>query len=329
MPITRLWPGGNVAAMPVDVIEDALALLRSHYLFPEKAVAAAKAIRDRRDAGDYQDLTEDALAERLSTLLYEVSADKHLKIRIRHAELREALTESDKPAVEAEWERLTDHGIAKVERLGGNIGYLDIRYATDPRFGGAAVAAAMQLVAHTGALIIDLRKNTGGEPDGVTFWHSYLFPDSKTHLHDVHHGMIGKIRQYWTLPYVPGERYLDRAVYLLIGEKTFSAGETFSYILKAQGRATLIGQTTRRGAHPTEAFPLTPTLEITIPFARSSNPVTGTNGEGTGVEPDITVPAEEAFTVAYQRALRHCLTTATSPLVLAEIRKVLAGQSHR
>ncbi|HEX6684377.1 MAG TPA: S41 family peptidase [Candidatus Limnocylindrales bacterium] len=124
---------------------------------------------------------------------------------------------------------------------------------------------------------------------------------------------------------MPGERYLDRPVYVLISEKTFSGGEEFCYNLKALGRATLIGQTTRGGAHPTEAIPLTETLEITLPFARAINPVTGTNWEGTGVEPDITVPSEQALTVAYHKALQHCLTTATSPMVLDEIRGVLGS----
>jgi C-terminal processing protease CtpA/Prc len=314
-----------VGHMSTDVIEQALGLLCDKYIFPEKAAAAAVAIRARRDAGGYEGLTDEALAERVTAHLYEVCADKHLRLRIRDEEMPPQLSEAEQLAVMLEWSRLANYGIAKVERLAGNIGYLDIRHVTEPRAGGPAITAAMQLVAHTGALIIDLRENRGGVPDGVAFWLSYLFPDSETHLNDIYDGRSGLTRQYWTLPYVPGQRYLDRPVYALISEETFSGGEEFCYNLKTQGRATLVGQTTRGGAHPCEALPLTPTLEITLPFARAINPVTGTNWEGTGVEPDITVPAEDAFKVAYQKALQHCLTTATTPTVLAEIRAALAG----
>ena len=169
----------------------------------------------------------------------------------------------------------------------------------------------------------------GGVPDGVAFWHSYLFPDSETHLNDIYDGTTGQTRQYWTFAFVPGERYLDRPVYALISGDTFSGGEEFCYNLKTQGRATLIGQTTRGGAHPVTAFPLasTASLEITVPFARAVNPITTINWEGTGVEPDIAVPAEEAFAVAYEKALRHSLTATASERLLAEIREMLANRA--
>jgi C-terminal processing protease CtpA/Prc len=312
--------------MLVDVIENALNLFCAKYIYPEKAAAAAQAIRARRDAGEYQDLDEKQLAERLTAELYEVCADKHLTVRLRPPDLEAALTEAEVEAAQLEWERQHNYGVAKVERLEGNVGYLDIRFVTDPRDGGPAITAAMQLVAHTDALIIDLRRNRGGEPDGVAFWHSYLFPDSKTHLNDIYDGNTGETRQYWTFPFVPGVRYPDNPVYALIGGGTLSAGEEFCYNLKALGRATLIGQTTWGGAHPTEAFPLTGTLMITVPYARAINPVTATNWEGTGVEPDIKVPSEDAFTVAYEKALKHCLTTATSPWAVTEIREALEKQ---
>jgi C-terminal processing protease CtpA/Prc len=112
---------------------------------------------------------------------------------------------------------------------------------------------------------------------------------------------------------------------VLTSAVTFSGGEEFAYNLKAQDRATLIGQTTGGGAHPIEIVPLTPPLDIFVPVARSINPVTATNWEAAGVEPDVEVPAEDAFTVAYQLALRHALTTVSAPPTLAEIRAALAG----
>ena len=73
-------------------------------------------------------------------------------------------------------------------------------------------------------------------------------------------------------------------------------------------------------------MPISATLEVTVPFARSVNPVTGTNWEGTGVIPDVAVPAEQAFDVAYGQALRHVLTLSVPPPLLDEAREALAAR---
>ena len=42
---------------------------------------------------------------------------------------------------------------------------------------------------------------------------------------------------------------------------------------------------------------------VRVPFARSINPITKTNWEGTGVVPDIAVSADAALDEAHRRAL--------------------------
>lgn len=318
--------GTRAAGGTAALIDDALIVLCGRYVFPDRAAAAADTIRARRADGGYDGLDEQALADRLTADLFAVCADKHLRVRVRDGQLPASPTDAEFEAAWHEQLRLNNYGIARVERLDGNVGYLDLQQITDASVGGRAIGAAMELVSHTDALIIDLRRNRGGSPDGVILWNSYLFPDGSTHLNDIYDGASGKTRQYWSLAHLPGARYLSRPVYVLTSERTFSGGEEFCYNLKAQRRATLVGQTTRGGAHPTKIFPLSPTLEITVPIARSINPVTGTNWEGTGVEPDVVVPAAEAFAVAYREALRDVLTAATSPAVLTEARDALAAQ---
>jgi C-terminal processing protease CtpA/Prc len=311
------------ASMSVDLVEKALELLCGKYIFADRAQEAADGIRRRLAAGDYDRLDEEALGERLTAELFEVCQDRHLRVRTRAEDVREALTESELEAVWREQQRLSNYGIARVERLDGNVGLLDLRTVTSAGVGGRAIVAAMELVSQTHALIVDLRRNRGGSPDGAVFWTSYFFPDGETHLNSIYDGATGRTRQYWSHAWLPGERYLDRPVYLLTSETTFSAGEEICYNLKAQGRAVLVGETTRGGAHPTEAFPITPTFEITVPVARAVNPVTGGNWEGVGVEPDVAVSAREAFDVAYRRALQHVLAGDTAPAVLAEARSAL------
>jgi hypothetical protein len=222
--------------------------------------------------------------------------------------------------------RLDNFGIRRVERLDGNVGYLDLRRVAVAANAGPAIAAAMELVAGTYALIIDLRHNGGGAPDGVALWCSYLLTEEPVHLNDIFHRDTGETRQFWALPYVPGTRYVDRPVYLLTGPRTFSGGEELCYNLQALGRAELIGETTGGGAHPTRGFRISPAVHIGIPFARSVNPVTGTNWEGTGVVPDVAVPEAEAYDVAYAKALRHVLDLDdVAPRVADEARDTLAG----
>ncbi len=283
-------------------------------------------IRQRQAGGAYDGLPEAQLADRLTAELFEVCADKHLRVRIRAAELQaRGMTEQDAVAAWREFLRSTNYRISRVERLEGNVGYLDLRGIASSQEGGPAIAAAMELVSQTDALIVDLRKNRGGSPDGVIFWCSYFFKDDETHLNSIYSAATKQTRQYWSLAWVPGKRYLDKPVYVLTSDFTFSAGEEFCYNLQAQKRAVLIGETTRGGAHPTESFPITETLEITVPNARSINPVTATNWEGVGVKPDLEVPAEEAFLLAYQTALDHVIETTQSASVKEEAQMTRSG----
>jgi len=140
----------------------------------------------------------------------------------------------------------------------------------------------MELVAGTYALIIDLRRNGGGSLEGVIFWCSYLVDERPTHLNDIFRADTGETHQFWALPYVPGPRYLDRPVYVLTSQRTFSGGEDFAYTLQALARAQVIGETTGGGAHPTRPFPISAAVHMAVPFARSINPVTGTNWQSIG-----------------------------------------------
>jgi len=325
---------GSLAAEQMsgrEIVTTALALLRANYVFPELADRAATAVEARLAAGEYDHLDEITLTELVTSHLREVCQDKHLALRLgggpgpggrgpgdgrgpggpggpgRGPDPDRPKGPEDRRLAMRQMGRLDNFGIHRVERLNGNVGYLDVRRVPVPANAGPAISAAMELVAGTYALIIDLRRNGGGSPEGVVYWCSHLFDERPTHLNDIFHADTGETHQFWTLPYVPGPRYLDRPVYVLTSSRTFSGGEDFAYALQALGRAQVIGETTGGGAHPTRPFPISAAVHIAIPFARSINPVTGTNWQGTGVVPDVRVPQEQAYDVAYATALRHVL----------------------
>ena len=329
---------GSLAAEQLsgrEIVTKALELLRANYVFPEQAEQAATAIEARLEAGEYDNLDEITLTELLTSHLQEITDDRHLRVvlgggpgprRERHPEPEEPKDHEAKRLAMRQRGRLDNFGIRHVERLDGNVGYLDVRRVAVPANAGPAIAAAMELVAGTYALILDLRQNHGGSPEGVVFWCSYLLDERPTHLNDIFHADTGETRQFWALPYVPGTRYTDRPVYVLTSHHTFSGGEDFAYTLQALGRATVIGETTGGGAHPTRGFPISAAVHIGIPFARSVNPVTGTNWQGTGVVPDVAVPETQAYDTAYAKALAHVLAMDDVPPPIAdEARDALAA----
>ncbi len=133
-----------------------------------------------------------------------------------------------------------------------------------------------------------------------------------------------RIRQSWTLPFVPGRRFGGtKPVYVLTSPATFSGGEQLGYDLQQLGRATIVGERTKGGAHAREGFRVHPHLEATISVARGVNPFTGGNWEGTGITPDADVPAGHARDRAYQLALEHVITLTAA--AADEARQALAG----
>jgi C-terminal processing protease CtpA/Prc len=189
----------------------------------------------------------------------------------------------------------------------------------------------MNFLAHTNALIIDLRQCRGGNPGMVALISSYFFDGEPLHLNSLYWREEDFTQQYWTLPYVPGKRYSDKPVYVLTSPATFSAGEEFAYNLQTRQRATLVGATTGGGAHPGSPYRLHPHFEVFIPVGRAINPVTNDNWEGKGVIPDITVAQEKALNVAHRLALEtiieNCGKPTSVPLkrLLAEAQAALAA----
>jgi C-terminal processing protease CtpA/Prc len=277
--------------------------LDERYTFPERAARAAELLRAKLHEGAYADAADAELCTRISGDLFETCEDKHLRLiwhetpttvpdqEQLHAELREQI-------------RRENHGVRRVEVLADNVGLIELTIIPEPSTGGPNLAAAMQLVQNTVGLIFDLRPTRGGSPDGVVFLASYLFPDGDVHLSDFIEGPDATARQYWTSSYLPGPRYLDRPVSVLTSSTTFSGGEAFAYDLQAPGRATVVGETTRGGAHGSVLIPLTEQIELRLPVARSVNPLTGGNWEGVGVRPDIPVPAADALDAARKAMLK-------------------------
>lgn len=299
-----------------ELIDRLATLVSELYVFPEVGAEIAARLKKAAADGRYDALGEpEELAARVTADLQEGNQDRHLRLKFH---VDEVVDETDPVAEDAAWRRhaeLTAGGMARVERLAGNVGLLEIRpLIFDPAHAGAAVSAAMSLLSATDALVIDLRRCLGGSPDMVAFVCSHLFDEEPVHLNDLVTPADGTVRQFWTSPYLPGPRFGGtKPIWVLTSSTTFSAAEELTYDLQQLGRATVIGERTGGGAHPRDGFKLHAHLEATIPIKRAINPVSQTNWEGVGVIPDLELPATEAFPEAYRQALDHVLTLAGDP----------------
>ncbi len=287
------------------VIDGAIENLNSFYVSPELAKKMEDSLRARQKKGEYDAVNDgDAFAKKLTDDLREVSHDKHLMVDFSPAKMPERHEGPPDAAAIAEYRKQMEKmncGFDKVEILSGNVGYVKFDMFADPDICGPTVVAAMNFVANVDAIIFDLRENGGGDPKMVALISTYLFSEP-THLNDLWERKGDITSQYWTLPYVPGKRLDGKPAYVLTSKQTFSGGEEFTYNLKNLKRATIIGETTGGGAHPVSGHRIDDHFMIGVPFAKAVNPISKTNWEGTGVEPDVKVPAAEALTTAQKLA---------------------------
>lgn len=300
------------ASEKTEVIETVSRLLNEKYVFPDKAKAMGAFLQQRHKEKAYQSITDyRALAHALAKDLQTAHQDLHLGLYYAPQQVENIRRRQSDPGMLQEELRLAQEdnfGFVRVEVLPGNIGYLDFRqFYPVSDAAKSTVAAAMRFIENTEAVIVDLRKNIGGEPDMVQLLISYFLDEKPVHYNTIFNRITNTTQDYYSLARVDGKKRPGVDLYVLTSEKSFSAAEEFTYDLKNLKRATIIGETTTGGAHPTEQFVVNDYLVLNIPYERAINPFTKTNWEGTGITPDVKIAAENALEHAQLLALQKML----------------------
>lgn len=316
------------AADRAAIVQTLTTKLNANYIEPSVAERVGRAIVDKHAAGGYASAASSrAFSAALAKDLRELSGDKHFGASVND-DFRESGSPDAAPTL-AQMERMRDwsmrsgYGIEKIERLPGNVGYIDLRGFGPAEFVGPAYTSAMGLMAGTDALILDLRRNGGGSPASVAYLMSHFFAlGDRRHLLDIYNRPSETTTQFWTVQTV-GQRY-DKPVYVLTSARTFSGGEHCAYDFQTQKRGTVVGEATGGGSNPVGWFSAGNGIVVAIPTARATNPVTRTNWENVGVKPDIAVPAEQALQTAHVAILRNLVSSAKDDTQRTRLQGVLA-----
>jgi len=294
------------------------------YVFPDVAAKAVTMLK--ANTPTYESISDsNTFAQTVDDDLFAVAHDKHIKL---HYDLeRPAKSASPKTVSLRSGELIANFGFQTLRRLPGDVGYLDLRYFSDDAAVGQTINATMTFLANTDALIIDLRHNGGGSPIALQTLEAYFFNRQQqiTSLEwrDPDTGATREEQQF-TASAVTGPLYLNKPVYILISGVTFSCAEQFAYDLHNLKRATLVGETTGGAANPGDFVRVGEGFVIFMPEGRAYSPVTKTNWESTGIEPDVKATAAQALVTAYDAALTYLKSQDKDPLQLDEISSALA-----
>lgn len=292
-----------------QVIDSLATNMAKNYVFEDVGNKVAAFLRDNLKSGVY-DKFKDAyqFAEQLTKDISSINNDKHLRVfydpkQVSKDDSNTKIDEKTQKAIQKQ-RKISNYGFEEARILDGNIGYLKLNSFDGSEEAYKVAVGVMAFLSNCDALIIDVRENGGGDPRLVQLLISYFYKENEEiHFNDFYVRKTNDYKQYWAMPHCPGIRKPDMEIYVLTSNYTFSCAEEFAYDLKTLKRATIVGDITGGGAHPVDFYTLNQNFSASIPFGRAVNPVTKTNWEGKGVEPDIKVKSTMALDTAYKTAL--------------------------
>lgn len=300
------------ASARAAIVDSLTAVIDSVYVLEEPAGRIVAGLRKNLADGAYTDIADPAeFAQRLQEDAQGINHDGHFGIAALmplDPAVAEAELDEDPADIERQerMQRARNFGFRKAEILPGGVGYLRFDQFSHGDDAYAAAVAAMNFLANSNALIIDLRYNGGGSAAMIRLICGYLFAE-ETHLVNWDIRAMNKTVQSYSPDYVPGRRLIEQPVYVLTSGNTFSAAEEFTFDLRNLERATVVGDTTGGGGHTVSQHVFEfdgYRIGIRLPFGRAYNPENNEGWEGVGVTPHIAVPAAQALEAAHADALR-------------------------
>ena len=317
-----------------EVVENIATAAAGRYVDPAGGARIAAHIRARLRAGAYDSLSDPIeFSAMLTRDLRAAVPDVHLRavyepnrvqpnVRIPangpNAALGGAAGPRSYARIDArgvEQVARTNYGFDAVQRLDGNVGYLKITRFVPLDLSAPTAKAAMDFLANTDAVIVDLRSNIGGSPELVQQIMSYFTGPRPIQL-VAHYTRDGNsTNRLMSLAEVPGKRMTGKPLYILTDVHTASSSEMFAYIAQRKQLGTVVGETSSGAGNGGNMIPAGSGISFFVPLSRV---VDGPGWEQTGVKPDIAVEADQALDVAYKAALRKLIESASDPVAKRE-----------
>ncbi|HEU4561255.1 MAG TPA: S41 family peptidase [Longimicrobium sp.] len=308
------------------IVDSAASLLTRYYAFADTGQMLATHLRARLAAGAFDGAaTEPQLGELLTREMQSFNNDGHLytayrpgvgtpsavAMRTRQGGSQASAPQRPQPsAADVAAMRRQNYGLARAERLDGNIGYIEITSFTRGDEAAAAIDAAMAMLQHVDAMIIDLRRNGGGS-EMTHYLMSYLQPDGALQTWN-YTRIMGDTMKNVSRP-VGGTKRLDIPLYVLTSGRTASAAEAFAFTMQQAGRGKTVGTATSGAGYNNMSFPLTENTAMSVSIGHAFYPATGKRWQRTGVLPDVAVPAEQALSTARAEILRTLAAREADP----------------
>jgi hypothetical protein len=167
---------------------------------------------------------------------------------------------------------------------------------------------AMRFLSGGDAVIIDLRKNGGGDPYAVRYLVSHFLAPN-TPLMTFHMGAT-RVDTTAALPKTIAPRMIGKPLYVLTSGGTASAAEEFTGHVAGYKLGELIGENTAGAGCRNQFYALPDGLIISISVGQAILASTGKGWEGVGFAPSTAVPVDQALDVAEAHALKRLAATA-------------------
>lgn len=305
------------------------------YPFEDIGRRTGEGILNTYRSGGYDGITSPKVfAARLTEEMERLSNDHHLDLYFDPNLAMEILAREsagDGPEgmnpTELEHARWENFGFRDLRILEGRVGYLDLRVFFSARYAGSTAAAAMDFLAGSHAVIIDLRRNGGGWDSMVTLLAGYFVDIEETEILSISQSTLDQSYFASVLPaWVPGWRFTDRPVYILISPNTASAAEGFASILRhLNENVVLVGEVTAGAENPVEQIALDERFVLKIPCYRKVYFGDRSGWEGKGIQPDVEVASERALETAHLHALNDLQQRFTDDLSREKIQWGIDG----
>ena len=295
------------------------AAVEENYVFPETGKQYAAFLRSNLAAGKYASFPDaETFAKQVTEDLRAFHKDGHLRLEVVRPEELSAPQAPNGGPDDA-------NAVAKSGWLAPGVAYVDFKGFPGNETTLAEVRKFLNTHRDAKALVIDVRHNGGGGLAETNLVFAQIFGSPTTLVDmdirsaveakygspfDPKDPLIRRIdgpesinrREHVVVPAAQQGALKDAKVYLLTSKGTFSAAEHLSLALKRTHRATLVGEATGGGAHFGGMAPMGKGYAAFIPVGRTFDPDTGESWEGTGVKPDVAVPADKALDEALKLA---------------------------